>query len=84
MAQDSNSVRRSVVLLEEIRSEVRKVAEGHGVLVRGQEDIRVAMEHLGARVEQLEHAVIDGFKSVQASTHSLTVRFDTHERTHMA
>lgn len=58
---------RSAVLLEDIRSEVQKVAEGHSTLVRSVKDVRAEVAQLNSRIGQLERAVIDGFKDVRAS-----------------
>ena len=73
---------RSAVLLEDIRSEVRKVAEGHGTLVRGQQEFRAEIAQLHLRMGQVEDAVIQGFKNARASIDALTARFDAHEHTH--
>lgn len=67
MVSEPRRRNRSAVLLEDIRSDVRKVAEGHSTLVRGQQELRAEIAELRARVEQLEKAVIDGFRDVRAS-----------------
>ncbi len=82
MVRESRSANRSAVLLEEIRSEVRRVAEGHSTLVRGQHDLKAEMGQLNLRIRKVEKAVIQGFKDVRISLHGLTVRFDAHEHTH--
>ena len=67
MADEPRRQSRSTVLLEEIQSEVRKVAEGHGTLVRGQHELRTEIAQLNLRIGQVEQAVIQGFKDVRAS-----------------
>jgi uncharacterized Zn finger protein len=67
MVSEPKRRNRSAVLLEDIRSDVRKVAEGHNTLVRGQEQLRGDIAELHARVGQLEQAVIDGFRDVRTS-----------------
>ena len=58
---------RSAVLLEDIRSDVRKVAEGHSTLVGGLQAVRAEVVELRVRVGQLEKAVIEGFRDVRVS-----------------
>ena len=82
MAGESRQKNRSTVLLEAIESEVRKVAEGHSSLVRGQHALQTDIGQLNARVGQVERAVIEGFKNVRDSIDGLTKRFDAHEHSH--
>ena len=67
MVSEPRRRNRSAVLLEDIRSDVRKVAEGHSTLVRGQQELRAEIAEHSARVGQLERAVIGGFREVRAT-----------------
>ena len=76
-------------LVEQVRSEVRAVAEGHSSLVRGQEELRGMIAALSTRVGFVEDAVTDGFKEVRgllvgvnARIDALVERFEAHGRTH--
>ena len=60
------------VLLEEIRHEVRVIAEGHGVLLR---EIRETRTDLQQRMDV-------GFADIQLGIKSLVTRLDVHERAH--
>ena len=78
------SVGEMMVLLEDIRSKVTVVAEGHSGLVRQIGGNREAIERLERRVEKFEEPVIKGFKglweavgSQTKSVNVLTGRFDT-------
>ncbi len=84
MASEPRRKNRSAALLEDIRSEVQKVAEGHGTIVRGQQELRAEVARLNMRIGRVEDAVIQGFKNVRASVDALTTRFDTHENTHIS
>jgi len=81
----SDTPRRSIgseVLLEEIRSEVRRVAEGHSTLVRGQQGVHAELVQLTSRFGQVEAAVIRGVQDLRRSVDMLRVRFDAHENVH--
>lgn len=82
MARAPQRKTSSTALLEEIRSEVQKVAEGHTTLVRGQQRVNAELTQVGLRVGQVEDAVIQGFKDVRVSIDALVLRFDTHEKAH--
>ena len=72
----------SAALLEDIRSEVQKIAEGHSTLVRGQQRMRAEIVQLDLRIGQVGDAVIQGFKDVRASIDILAMRVDAHEKAH--
>lgn len=82
----SESDRRLEVLLEQIRSEVHSIAEGHSLLVN---ELQTTRQMLEKRLEFLEKATIEGFGKIWESQQRMTTRldelvtrFDVHERTH--
>ena len=82
MVREPRRKNRSAAPLEDIQSDVRKFAEGHSTLVRSQQEFRTEIVQLNLRVEQLEHAIIEGFKNVRTSVDALTKRFVSHEQAH--
>ncbi len=57
MVREPSDARRSAVLLEEIRSEVRKVAEGHEVLAQGINRLETSFGELRQRFMLMEQAL---------------------------
>ena len=88
MAGESRKKNRSAALLEDIRSEVRRVAEGHSGLARQLEEIRKEMASRSDFLEQEVPKVLQRvWKAINSNTDRLEVligRFDSHERTHVA
>jgi hypothetical protein len=62
----------SQVLLEEIRHEVRVIAEGHGMLLRELRETRA----------ELQRRLDEGFADIRLGIGSLVKRLDAHERAH--
>ena len=60
------------VLLEEIRSQVQTVAEGHGVLLRDIRETRV----------DLQRGMDTGFADLRLGIGTIVSRLDAHERAH--
>ncbi len=93
MAEGSEK-RGFAALVEQVRSEVRTVAEGHGGLVHGQEELRNMIASLGTRVNFIENAMTDGFKEVREikgmvteikdRTALLNTQLDAHEQSHLS
>jgi hypothetical protein len=86
MKKDSGKERGFTVVLEEVRAELKAVAEGHAVLERQIQQSRTSVEQ---RVGFLEHAVTEGFQRVhirfdrvEAEIGQLVTRFNTHEQAH--
>lgn len=84
---DRETERRFEVLLERIESQVRAVAEGHGLLVK---ELRETRQMLEKRLEFLEKATMEGFGKVweaQQQTNrrldELVGKLDAHERAHV-
>lgn len=89
--------RRTEVLLEQLRSDFRVVAEGHGLLAKEILDMK---QNFGQRLDSLEGAMVNGFGKVWDALHEtnrqmnarfeetngrldgLTTRFDAHDRAH--
>ena len=71
MVREPSDARRSAVLLEDIRSEVRKVAEGHEVLARGVNRVETSLGELHQR-----------FTLVEQALGKLVGRMDLHEHSH--
>jgi hypothetical protein len=67
MVRKSGKRSHSAVLLEEIKSDVAKVAEGHGTLVRGQQEIRAEIAELRQRMGLFEKALIEGLRDIRTS-----------------
>ena len=59
-----------------------KLLKGIVLLVSSQQEFLTEIVQLNLLVEQLEHAVIEGFKNARISVDTLTKRFDSHEQAH--
>jgi hypothetical protein len=73
MADELSDSRRSAVLLEEVKSQVRQVAEGHGTLIR---ELQAVRTDLGGRLDFLEDASMKGFGKVWQAIVELNTRVD--------
>ena len=62
---ESEEERGFTALVEQVRSEVRVVAEGHSVLVRGQEELRDMIALLTTRVGFIENALGGQSREIQ-------------------
>ncbi len=90
----SSEEREFTALLEQVRSEVHGVAEGRGVLVRGQQRLQDMIAALGTRMMFVENAIGDQVAEIreiktmcteiknQAVT--LGTRLHLHEQAHRA
>ena len=93
MARESGKRSQAAVLVEEMRTELSKVAEGHDSLARAIYEMR---SDFGSRLEFLEKSTMEGFgkvwQAVDQNTQKisemsgqlerLVQRFDSHERVH--
>jgi hypothetical protein len=91
--QEEPSEQQSVrVMFEQLRGEFRVVAESHGMLANGLEDLRKEVHDVGRRVGLLDLRVGElgvrvGELGVRVGEmgqkiDTLTTRFDTHEQAH--
>ena len=85
---------RFEILLEEVRSALQTVAEGHGSLVQRMDRLEQRMDRLEQRldrveqrldllerrVDALENAVLTGFREVRRDIQQLAQRLDLHEQ----
>ena len=62
---ESEEERGFTALVEQVRSEVRVVAEGHSALVRSQEELRDMIASLSIRVGFIENAIGDQSREIQ-------------------
>lgn len=62
----SEEERGFAALVEQVRSEVRAVAEGHSTLVRGQKELRDMIVSLSTRAGFIENALGDQSREIQA------------------
>lgn len=91
MAKNSKEKERFEVLLEELKSEFRHVAERITALdAKIDREIQSFKESLEQRIGLLEKAVAEGFRSmhqqfgeVRSDIHQLRERLDAHEQAHM-
>ena len=85
MAGEPRRRNRSAVLLEEIQSEVHKVAEGHDTLARGISNLEDRFSGMEQRFTLLEQALTRNnlrLERTSGQLGELLMRFDTHEQTH--
>ena len=75
------------MLLEEVRDELKRVAEGHTLL---DQKIEKEARRLEGRVQTLEQAVLTGFRDVRQDIHELRdqvvrleKRIEVHEQAHV-
>lgn len=90
MAEQQDDRVQFAVLLEDVRSGLRTVAEGHTVLNQKIErEVAQLGQSLGSRIGPLETAVRDGFRDlrtelggVRTEIRDLRVRFEEHLSAH--
>ena len=81
------------VLLEEVRTELRRVAEGYATLDRKiTSEVQRLETTFGRRFDSVEHALLDNSRAIrdlqqdvrtlQQDMRKLTERFEIHERAH--
>lgn len=78
MVRSSGDDRRTAVLLEEIHSEVRKVAEGHDILARGINRLEIGFGELDRHFKLFEQALTKNNERLEQAV----ARLDAHERIH--
>ena len=85
MAGEPQRKNRSAVLLEDIQSEVHKIAEGHETLARGISSLENRFSGVEQRFTLLEQALTRNnvrLERTSGQLGELLMRFDTHEQTH--
>ena len=92
MARESSEQERFEVLLEEVRHDLRVVAEGHGVLDRKidrvSQELSMGQAGLDQKIDLMAQALSKkmdiGFAQVKAAIQTLAKQLQPHERAHAA
>lgn len=71
----TDSERETRVLLEDIRQQVKIVAEGHGIIIKKLEDHDKKFEHIDQRFDVIETVLTD----TNARVKSIEKKLDNHE-----
>ena len=71
----TDSERETKVLLEDIRQQVKIVAEGHGIIIKKLEDHDKKFEHIDQRFDTIETVLTD----TNARVKSIEKKLDNHE-----